>query len=259
MQSDPPLHILRQALRANREHGFVYLNNPKVGCSTVKANLWSAASGRPVAEIRQEHVVEGSPFDDEISRLDWAETGFVFTFVRNPFPRIVSAYLDKLVKRSDQVWNDFARRLGVDAQDQISFNQFVEMIADIPPERQDPHWRPQHANILHPLVRPNFIADLEEMNRLLPEVIARLFPGRSETVVPRVWHRTRARESLAEHLQDPGTRARLRRLYAGDFELYGYATDPDAGLSSQLEPRMLEHQHPDLHHLARRHAAEAAR
>lgn len=254
MQTYPLPRILRQALRANREHGFVYLNNPKVGCSTVKANLWSGVAGCPVQAIGDVHAVEGSPFEREIAALDWAEGAFVFTFVRNPYARIVSAYLNKAVARTDRTWETFARNHGhPDPAGPIGFDAFVEFIAGVPPEDQDPHWRPQHLNTLHPFVQPNFVADLETMDRQLPKILTRLFPGRPPGFAARARHSTGARQGFAAHLGDSGTVARLRTLYAGDFEAFGYRRDPQAGPAPRQGPQMSGHGHPGLALLARYH------
>ena len=36
LQAIPIPRVLKSVIRANLDHGFIYLNNPKVGCSTVK-------------------------------------------------------------------------------------------------------------------------------------------------------------------------------------------------------------------------------
>lgn len=257
MQTYPLSRILRQALRANRAHGFVYLNNPKVGCSTVKANLWSAVDGCPVKSIRDVHAIEGSPFEREIATLDWAGGAFVFTFVRNPYARIVSAWRNKAVDRRDGTWESFARRHGhADPTAPIGFDAFVEFIATVPPEEQDPHWRPQHLNTLHPFVQPNLLADLETMDRQLPQILARLFPGRPAGIASRARHSTGARHGFAVQLGDDGTAKRLRQLYAGDFEAFGYRRDPRADPAPRRGPQLSEHDHPGLALLARYHQAE---
>jgi len=40
----PLLPLLDDCLRVNQAHNFIYLNNPKVGCSTVKAAVWKAVA-----------------------------------------------------------------------------------------------------------------------------------------------------------------------------------------------------------------------
>lgn len=259
MQTYPLPRILRQALRANRENGFVYLNNPKVGCSTVKANLWSAIDGCPVKAIKDVHAIEGSPFEREITALDWAEGAFIFTFVRNPYARIVSAWRNKAVNRRDSTWQRFARNHGhTDPAAPIGFDAFVEFIAAVPPEAQDPHWRPQHLNTLHPFLQPNLVADLETMDRDLPQILARLFPGRPSRITSRARHSTGAREGFAAQLGDDGTVRRLRQLYDGDFEAFGYRRDPRADPAPLRGPQFMEHTHPGLALLARYHQAKGS-
>ncbi|MDT8853502.1 sulfotransferase family 2 domain-containing protein [Paracoccaceae bacterium Fryx2] len=247
----PRPKILHQSLRANRANRFIYLNNAKVGCSTVKASLWAAITGSPPAKIGNVHVLEGSPFDNDIRKLDWAADAFIFTFVRNPHARLVSAYLNKVLPPRDRVWPEFATRHGLDPDRPIGFDAFVEFISGIPPEAHDPHWRPQHINTLHPFVTPNFVGDLDRMDTLLPDLLARLLPGRIAGSVARRQHGTGAGDSYRSHLTDPGTVARMQRLYAGDFELFGYDPDPARDPAPLAETRLRPHRHPRLARLAR--------
>lgn len=249
--SVPRSQILSQSLRANRANRFIYLNNAKVGCTTVKASLWAAVANCPPAQIGNVHAIEGSPFDNDIRNLDWAEDAFIFTFVRNPYARLVSAYLNKVLPPHDRVWPEFATRHGLDPKQPISFDAFVEFIAGIALEQHDPHWRPQHINTLHPFVKPNFVGDLARMDALLPDLLARLFPGRITGSVARRQHSTGADGSYRSHLTDPGTIARIRSIYAGDFELFGYDSDPARDPAPLTETRLRSNRHPRLARLAR--------
>lgn len=249
--SVPRSKILSQSLRANSANRLIYLNNAKVGCTTVKASLWAAISDCPPAQVVNVHAIEGSPFENDIRTLDWAEEAFVFTFVRNPFARLVSAYLNKVRPPNDQVWPDFATRHGRDPKQPISFDAFVEFVAGIAPEQNDPHWRPQHINTLHPFVTPNFVGDLALMDQLLPELLVQLFPGRNTGSVARRQHSTGAGDNYRSHLTDSGTIARIKSLYAADFELFGYDPDPARDPAPLTETRLELHSHPRLARLAR--------
>lgn len=249
--SAPRAKVLCQSLRANRVNRFIYLNNAKVGCSTVKASLWAAVESCLPAQVGDVHAIKGSPFDNDIRNLDWAEDAFVFTFVRNPYARVVSAYLNKVLPPHDRVWPEFATRHGLDPGQPISFDAFVEFIAGVALEQHDPHFRPQYINTLHPFVKPNFIGDLARMDVLLPDLLAQLFPGRAAGSVARRQHSTGAGDSYRSHLTDPGTFARIQRFYAGDFELFGYDPGPARDPAPLTETRLRSHRHPMLARLAR--------
>ncbi len=246
MQTALLARITGQAFRENREHGFIYLNNPKVGCSTIKRSLGGAIADRGLADHGVNvHELEGSPFHNKLADPDAAQRAFIFTFVRNPFHRIVSAYLNKVKLRTDQVWSGFAGQHGLNPGAEVSFDAFVEILAGVQPEEQDPHWRPQHLNLLHPFVRPNLIGDLEALDRLLPEVLDRLFPGRAR-VEPVHMNKTTARQVWSELLADKATLGRVVDIYAGDFAAYGYAPSLTADPARREPVNRSEHEHVGL-------------
>ncbi len=192
------------------------------------------------------HAIDGSVFTNKLSEPIEAEGAFVFTFVRNPFHRIVSAYLDKVIKRTDQVWAFFAARHGKDPNSPVSFDEFVELLTGVPAEESDPHWRPQHINILYPFVQPNLMADLESIDTELPKVLSRLFPNSAPQVLQGRRHKTKSRTEWRNYLLDPATVGRLLQFYSKDFEAFGYTPDVEADPTCMHPPRISEHKHVGL-------------
>ena len=238
--------IVEQAVRANPQHGFIYLNNPKVGCSTIKRSLWLAMTGQTPADLKRPvHVVEGSPFVSRLTDPVAVRQAFIFSFVRNPFQRIVSAYLNKVQMRTDKVWSGFATRRGWNPETEVSFDGFVERLSGVPPEEQDPHWRAQHLNILYPFVRPNLIGDLDSLDRVLPQVLARVASGQAKVVQGRR-HGTAARQVWSGFFGDKATLDRVLTLYAGDFAAFGYAPSLTADPACQRAEVWSDHGHDGL-------------
>ena len=248
VQTLPTAKIVHNCIRENRDHGFIYLNNPKVGCSTVKSALWQAITGEKPAKGAGVHAVAGSPFNAKPVDAAFAEQAFIFTFVRNPYQRVVSAYLNKVIARRNPAWKVFAARHGVGGTGLVSFDAFVEALEAVPPELHDPHWRPQHLNTLYPFVKPNMIADLEALDSQLPAILARLFPGQ-KFAGPAKRKRntnTRARMIWRAQLADSGTRKRVLDIFGADFEAFGYRTDLEADPAPMRGPRFSEHSHEGL-------------
>ncbi len=243
-------NVVAGSIRANRDHGFVYLNNPKVGCSTVKGALWARVEGIAPSDIKDVHDLAASPFDDRPENLDWAAGAFVFSFTRNPFARLVSAFLNKIDNPKSDGRAAFYKAHGIEPSRQLRFDEFVEIIESQVPHRMNRHWRPQYINLLHPFVRPNFVADLQDMDAFLPRILARIFDAPAETVDRRARHATGASGKYLSFLSDPATRRRIVGIYGTDFEVYGYHTDPERGVESVHEPRFLDHEHPELVALA---------
>lgn len=261
VQTTPITRLVDQAFRANSAHGFIYLNNQKVGCSTIKGSLWKVIDGiGPTREKGGVHNLESSPFNNRPREPEAARTAYVFTFVRNPFQRLVSAYLNKIVTQEDSTWSDFATRFNVPTDQTISFDGFVELLSGIPPEAFDPHWRRQQMNTLYPFVKPNLTGDLEQLNQLLPKVLTRVFgrPMSESDLLQGRRHRTKARVVWRDYLKDNSTLRRFLDIYNEDFAAFGYVPDLSAEPASQTLPKESEHAHDGLAMLVRYWAAPKA-
>ncbi|WP_163025935.1 sulfotransferase family protein [Chachezhania antarctica] len=238
--------IQRQALRANKAANIVYLNNPKVGCSTIKNILWNSLADEPRARKVDVHDVEASPFDNRIDQMDWLADARIFTFVRNPFVRVVSAYLNKIADQKPIQWSHFVRRYGVDSGPVIGFDAFIKLISEDAPERLDPHWRPQHLNLMYPFVQPNMMGKLERMDDLLPQVLERYLGLPPAPVKRKSRHGTNAGATYLDYFRNRDTLDRVLALYAEDFRYFGYATDLDAPVEGTDLPPSSDHRHDRL-------------
>ena len=240
-----PIRNMR-SLRADPRTRTVYLNNAKVGCSTVKSNLWSLLSPDTLAQVGDVHSLKGSPFVNDLSALDWLQDARIFTFVRNPYERILSAYLNKINRRETAVWTGFARGFGIDPNDRLSFDGFIEILSGAVPETLNEHFRPQFMNILYPLVRPNFLGTLDQMDEMLPQILHRFTDHEVPPLQRRAGHGTDARSASRTHLNDPATNRRIAEIFAGDFDRFGFPEEPNVQVSHVLDTEISDHPHPAL-------------
>lgn len=209
------------------EHGLVYIKNPKAGCSTVLVWLSRLHSGqddyRP-KNVHAEHLLP-RPADlgwRRISRMLGGEA-YRFTFVRDPLRRVESAYRDKIVRASSSQWRDKIRGslgLPLGSAEPLSFEQFLAGLEQQDPVTEmDPHWRPQHLNLMHPLIEYDRIGKLEnfdaDLARIREEAGIRDVPVQKRNV-----RGTADPDSVYDGRSD--RERRVRAIFATDFELYGY-------------------------------------
>jgi dermatan 4-sulfotransferase 1 len=150
-------------------HKYMYVETPKVGCSSVKSLLIRA-------ELEQNfdfgddqvHLREISPL------LNPRQVGifseflrkeiFKFCFVRNPYSRLLSSYLNKIALPDSRRYN-IARRidqqLGISDARPVTFAEFVGAVTDQTIEAMDPHWRVQYYQTFQDTVRYDFVGRLE--------------------------------------------------------------------------------------------------
>lgn len=211
----------------------VYANNPKAGCTSIKMAL-RKASGKISSDrdkaVQNVHDPNAGIFVPDILaasaevRLRAAEQCFWFSVVRNPFHRILSAYLDKV--GHDPVMKGYLyRRFDLDPDnvsiETLSFEKFLELISTEEPVLIDAHFRPQYMNLLLPYARYDFIGRIEDMH-----AVRNALDEKSIFVEKFDDHRTAAAEK-AEQYYTPYAVELVRHLFARDFQIFGYCdADP---------------------------------
>lgn len=200
----------------------IYLQNEKAGCSTIKLLLHRAHTGdwsEVTGSIHSQHQL---PVPRDIgwpTVLDMLTSGstFRFTFVRHPIDRLVSAYSDKIVRvryMRAQIQELLGERVDPDAT--VPFDMFMAALTIQEPLQMDPHWRPQHLNIMHGLIESDFIGRLENFDEDIAVV-------KQRAGLPDVPVEVRNQQRHADVFTDRRYLKRVaEKIYARDFELFGY-------------------------------------
>ncbi len=211
----------------------VYVETPKVACTTIKrvlqaAELKLADMGRDRAP-KDIHARECSPllsphvdpggFMDAMHDASY----FRFGFVRNPFSRALSCWLDKMVG------NEFERArlaplLGLEDSVLPSLADYLTAVARQPEAERDPHWATQSYLLRPDRVRYSFIGRFEFFRPQFLAVCTRLGIEDYAADLPDTWHATDASAKVREHV---GAREAdlIREIYDEDFRNFGYGWD----------------------------------
>jgi hypothetical protein len=212
-------------------HGAVYIEVPKVACTSIKTVLASVV-GVNLGET------EGNPHE-----ASWpappATRGrsgllfpglFSFAFVRNPWDRLVSCYRDKIGGEVDG-YTYFTIRPGVAnclARFDVffagmSFDEFVRAVASIPDEDADAHFRSQHTFVTDDEGRlaVDFVGRYERLAEDFRVVERRI--GLPELALPRLQAARVAARYPAFYTAETQRIAADR--YGRDLEMFGHAFD----------------------------------
>jgi len=135
-------------------------------------------------------------------------------FVRNPFSRVASAYLDKIAS------GKYRERLDLPAD--FDFPTFCDFLADGGLQRNI-HWMPQTAITPFAIDSFDFIGRFESLDHDLAR-LTRHIHGREQPVITLASHATHAGERLDE-LYGERERRMIAELYADDFTAFGYDAD----------------------------------
>lgn len=154
------------------EHKIKYIKIPKNACSTVINSLgWS------VVQDRSPHQ-----FDHQFKSTTKNTDGWpCLVVVRNPYERLISAYLNKLVIPSpkepfagavlDTVWRNQRKKERSSPTDSISFREFVQYVCSRSDDELDQHWQSQTHHLDG--VKPTIVLDFRHLGEqwaLAPEL-----------------------------------------------------------------------------------------
>lgn len=149
----------------NEQNTFIYVPVPKAACSSIKMMIFLLSCHEKDSDYRNEvlnkprllHYSALQPFllsnysHSMAQQLINDPSYFKFTIVRNPFSRLVSAYLSKLVRNQDlAITNPIVKtvyqqqNLEPDYLKGISFRQFIHYVCNSEDQALNEHWRPQY-------------------------------------------------------------------------------------------------------------------
>jgi Sulfotransferase family len=142
---------------------------------------------------------------------------YIISFVRNPYTRALSSYLDKI---EPGISVQFSETRGRDVQ---SFEGYLRAIAKHDPRWMNPHFRPQRTNLDHPRIKYDSIFFLENLPAL-SQFLVKIYPNFQ--VATHAPHSRGANSKLREHYTDKAIEL-VRNFYAQDFTLFGYSENID--------------------------------
>ena len=221
-------------------HGFPgenisFVEVPKAGSSTTLLTLINAhAMKHGLAAVTVPRQPEGKsrtigfrskerpPFCEII------RDRYLFSMVRNPFARVLSAYLDKVKHRND-IYLSFARYVGIDLAKDISFTEFLTHLAAMRGRVLNRHWAPQTGVIQARALRYDFVGALETIGDDLGLILRNcgFSDSHIQSFIP---HARKSGSKIADFYDDTATDL-VREIYRDDFRLLGYSLDPKDALS----------------------------
>ena len=212
-------------------HNYMYVEVPKVGCSTIKATLQKFEWGRPDYiwhSFDDVHQRELSPLLTPRAVLDFTERlnsgcWFQFCFVREPFSRLLSVYLDKMCTPSShrESFQNFRRENGLTPLSDITFEDFVFTISAQNYAEMDNHWVPQHVLLCYERMQYDFVGRLENFEEDFKSVLSRIGAD-AAYMTDLAPHRTDSRSKLDAYYSSELEEI-VAAKYSEDFELFGYS------------------------------------
>lgn len=225
---------LINSINLSEKYRYIYINNPKTGCSTLKTALVELElrdEGR-VIDLSDRRSIHGllSPLRQHpplwpsptLSRLVQQDYTFI-SFIRNPYTRLASCYFDKIANHVLD-WPLISRDLPGHRQPE-SFTEFVHSIVTQTDLEMNPHWRSQVANLLFDQIPYTFIGRFETYAEDFVRAFAAI--GVVGEALPMLRHLNKGRHQGVElsEFYDSELQKLVYQRYQADFEAFGYAYD----------------------------------
>jgi hypothetical protein len=221
-------------------HNLIYVALPKCASTTIKSFL-AHLNAQTVEDGRQLHTrrVSGllSPVRAGISnfyRVAKSPASLRFTFVRNPFARLVSAWADKFADRQldtrDPFMNQYLRyrRANEDRsatpEPSVSFDAFARFACETAGKRVNSHWHLQQDLTDFPGLDLNLIGRVENFADDFARVVEQLGPAARQCAHVATTHYNRSRHLPWRQYYTPDIATLVARAYKPDFERFGYSS-----------------------------------
>jgi len=189
----------------SKKYRFIYFRVPKSANTTVISSLLSNDLEKDKSGTRKDVF-------DKLTALNFENTKdyTVFTVVRNPYTRVLSAYLQKIVEKG-------SKRHFIEKEGDVSFEDFISWLENGGLNKNG-HWQPQ--NKIVPLSFSSLVTvkmeNLEaELNPLLKKI------NENMKIKSRQSHGTGS-DGLISDYYTPELASRVYALYQEDFKRFGY-------------------------------------
>lgn len=218
--SEQRLRIIDERMMVSRRWRYVYLRVPKAANSTTLNALLDRfpEPGLDPADLEKAKVRATHFRNLGLGDLVRLRGYFFFTVVRNPYGRVLSAYLDKF-REEDKHRASYGARVAAYDGGQVSFHAFCRYLAD-GGEAENAHWMRQ-TRILGLADRIDHLGRMETLEADLDAIFARIGGEVPETVSRAGPPATAADARLAEYY-DAECAALVERVYREDFARFGY-------------------------------------
>lgn len=212
----------------SKKYCYIYVETPKVACSTIKMNLQFLELGEEnkfrVHDKSNSPLL--SPSDSSINLKKVIKNYFKFCFVRNPYDRVLSCYLDKVKPERKK---SYRVDLGLPHEGNVSFEDFLDSVRCQKRSDMNIHWIPQSEILAVESIKYDFVGRFDNFENNLTEVIALICernniapPDNGLYIKRHSPHQTDAFNLTGRYMTIRAA-SLIQEIYKEDFEVFGFS------------------------------------
>lgn len=235
IMKDTPRELRTQAfgrMAVSNQHGFIYIRIPKAANSTITKTLAAHFMDIDEDEIRNDKTgdITKKKFQSFfrtkcLTSTEALKRFFIFSFFRNPYARLLSAYLDKIRAGNDkELFHWVAETMGFTRTEDMDFLDFIRFLEQ-GNLNKNAHWAPQIKLCPLPVNKLHFTGKVENLEHDLPQLIDTL--GGKGTFT-KIFSHSENRQSADNNISDfynDNLAKRVYKLYKKDFDALDYSPD----------------------------------
>lgn len=233
-QGKNKLEDFNYSVHVSLKYKYIFVENPKVACSTIKKTLQGMeleVSNFERDETEDLHNREFSPLltlqqIPDFKNFFLKDDFFIFCFVRNPYTRLLSCFLDKIKNPiGDSVYKRIVlKSMGRDENNttyDISFEEFISVVEAQAPLDMDYHWRQQAYITCQESIEYDYIGHLESFTDDFFSIGGRLSSDFGQYYNLAIQHKSGANDLMAQYYTDE-LYERVYEIYEVDFVTFSY-------------------------------------
>jgi hypothetical protein len=220
-----PFYLISKCLILSKNYNFLYFRIPKAANSSVILNLHAAIKGGGINIKSKEEMNDLKKLylnnQPKIHLFEYSKIindYWKFSVVRNPYNRLLSAYLDKIIGcRPQKMW--VTSFLKCHFYEFISLEKFIYYL-ECGGIKDDIHWALQTEIIFIPIDKIDFIGRVENLKQDMQFITKKIF-GKNLDMQNFRLNKTDSVLKI-DGLLTNDLKKRIYKIYEKDFKLLGY-------------------------------------
>ena len=225
---------MRANVHISEKFNCIYVQTQKVACTTILKTMQIQEAGGETPHLtasphkREFSLLAQIPLFALTSRDPLLEGSyFRFSFVRNPYTRVVSAFLDRLGSKQP-LRNRYIKKLGLPENSELPFLDFLKILNESDPRRMNKHWMPLTLLTQIDRVNYDFIGRVENFSHDFDHVLRTIYKKNYDDKRYRRAHHATGASAKVLDLIGSNEKQLIEKIYEQDFENFNYRTTLDA-------------------------------